>query len=421
MNRSGLATSAASTDALGDPFSPQSESEKMTDHGAVETLSRELSRELLFTPYQIRGLTVPNRIVMAPMTRGFSPNGCPGADVAAYYRRRAEGGVGLIITEGVAVDHPAAMGDAGLQENNVPYLAGEGPLAGWREVVRQVHEAGGKIIPQLWHQGVMRKPNTGPHPQVPSISPSGIWGALGMTSINPGSIPADMKIGQPMDEAEIEAAIDAFVRCAVNAVEVGFDGIALHGGHGYLLDNFLWEGTNRRDDRWGGDRTRRAEFPAEIVRRIRREIGDELPILFRFSQWKQQDFKATLAQTPDQLGEVLGPLAEAGVDLFDASVRYYNSPAFEGSPANLAGCAKAVTGKASMAVGGVGISRGMYDKDGGERPPIDYDPLLERFARGEFDLVAVGRALLGDPAWAAKFRVHEMPRDYQSSDDATLT
>lgn len=390
---------------------------------AVDVPQARRSREPLYQPLTIRGMTLCNRVVMAPMTRGFSPGGVPGADVADYYRRRAEGHCGLIVTEGVAIDDPAALGDAGLDEKDVPVLAGEAPLAGWREVVKGVHDAGGHIIAQLWHQGVLRKPGTGSHPDEPTISPSGIWGPLGrMSSIAPGSIPADPKVGEPMTEARIEQAIDAFVRCARNAIDVGFDGVALHGGHGYLIDNFLWEGTNQRDDRWGGDRARRGAFAVEIVRRIRAVIGDDHPILFRFSQWKQQDFRATLADTPEQLAELLCPLADAGVDVFDASVRYFNRAAFEGSSLSLAGWAKRLTGKLSMAVGGVGINQGVYDTGKKAAAVDNVELLLDRFEAGEFDLVAVGRAMLGDPHWARKARHGEAIRAYDAEADLrTLT
>lgn len=383
---------------------------------------QSVDREVLFQPLQIRAMQLRNRIVMSPMTRGFSPAGVPTDAVATYYRRRAEGGTGLIITEGVTVDHPAALGDAGLGENNIPTLDTPAAIEGWRKVVEGVHAHGGKIIPQLWHQGVMRKPGTGPNPDVPSVSPSGIWGPLGrMTSIAPGSIPSDPQIGAPMSEADIEDAIAAFVRSAVNAVEAGFDGIALHGGHGYLIDNFLWEGTNLRDDRWGGSRAKRSEFPAEIVRRIRAAIGEDFPIFFRFSQWKQQDFRATLADTPEELREVLQPLAEAGVDVFDASVRYYNRAGFEGDPACLAGVARRVTGKLSMAVGGVGINQGMYDRDKAIAVVSDFTPLLDRFAAEEFDLVAVGRAMIGDPQWTHKFQAGEATEPYRVENDGVLS
>src|SRR5208283_1155497 len=109
--------------------------------------------EILFRPLDYKGLHLSNRIVMAPMTRCFSPGGVPGADVAAYYRRRAESGVGLIVTEGTWIPHHAAS-----NEENAPRFYGDDALAGWRHVVAEVHAAGGKIMPQLWHTGLTRRP-----------------------------------------------------------------------------------------------------------------------------------------------------------------------------------------------------------------------------------------------------------------------
>ena len=382
-----------------------------------------MSRDILFQPLTIKNMALRNRIVMSPMTRGFCPDGIPTPDVAAYYRRRAEGECGLIVTEAVAVDHPVSSGDAGLDERDVPFLVGEDALAGWREVIDQVHEAGAKIVPQLWHQGVMRIPGTGPNPHLPSFGPSGIWGPLGrMTSIKPRAIPEGSYVCEPPSDEQIEEVIEAFVRCAKNAIDIGFDGIALHGGHGYLIDDFLWEGTNRRDDKWGGDRVRRARFAVEIVKRIRAAIGEDYPIFFRFSQWKLQDFKGKLADNPEELAEILLALSEAGVDVFDASVRYFDSAAFPDSELNLAGWAKKITGKPSMAVGGVGINQGMYDKGPSVVVESNIDRLVPRMERGEFDLVAVGRSMLGDAHWARKVRTGEEIRPYQADlDDKQLT
>jgi len=361
------------------------------------------TRRCLLSPLEVGRIVIPNRIAMSPMTRGFCPGGEPTQAVADYYARRAAGGCGLIVTEATGICHPSAVGDAGLGEDDIPVLHGDAPIAGWRRVVDAVHAVGGLIVPQLWHQGVLRIPGTGPHKEAPAIGPSGLWGPFDrMTSLGPEKRPAQPCIGSPMTEAEIEAVVDAYVVSARNAVLAGFDGIALHGAHGYLIDAFLWEETNQRDDRWGGDRVRRTAFACEIVRRIRATIGPDLPILFRFSNWKQQDFRAQLAATPQELEEVLMPLAEAGVDIFDASVRYFDRPAFPGSEMNLAGWAKKVTGKMSMAVGGVGINKGMYDGDAGVSSVDNVDAVVRRFERGEFDLVAVGRALLGDPAWPKK-------------------
>jgi len=128
----------------------------------------------LFQPLRVRGVTLGNRVVMSPMTRSFSPRGVPDEKVAAYYRRRAEGETGLIITEGVGIDHPSALGEAGLGEADIPELSGADAIAGWQRVVDDVHAAGGLIFPQLWHMGVMKEPGTGPHPDAPAMRPSGV-------------------------------------------------------------------------------------------------------------------------------------------------------------------------------------------------------------------------------------------------------
>ena len=365
-------------------------------------------REALFQALTIGDLTLKNRIVMAPMTRSFSPDGVPGADVAAYYARRAADGTGLILTEGVAIDHPAAVGEAGLKEIDIPQLHGDAALNGWRDLFSAVHGAGGTIIPQLWHQGVLRVKGTGRHPEAETISPSGLWGPLGrQCSINPSVIPADGQRGAPATDAEIADVIVAYARSAANAMACGADGIAIHGAHGYLPDNFLWAETNQRTDRWGGSRAQRSQFAADVVAAIRTAIGPNKPIFFRFSQWKQQDFKARLAETPQELEEILTPLADAGVDVFDASVRYFNRAEFAGSDMNLAGWAKKVTGKMGMTVGGIGINKGLYDTKEGLAATDNTALLLQRFNRGEFDLCAVGRAMIGDPAFAEKLRKGE--------------
>ncbi|MCX5539998.1 hypothetical protein M3A49_10900 [Paraburkholderia sp. CNPSo 3076] len=110
-----------------------------------------LSSEILFQPFSVGLLTLPNRIVMAPMTRSFAAQGVPGPANAAYYRRRAEGGVGLIISEGTVVDRPASSNDP-----DVPSFHGEAALAGWQGVIDSVHDAGGKMGPQLWHTGAVK-------------------------------------------------------------------------------------------------------------------------------------------------------------------------------------------------------------------------------------------------------------------------
>lgn len=385
--------------------------------GAANAEARSLVAPL-FQPIAIRSLALRNRVVMAPMTREFSPEGVPGDDVVAYYRRRAEAETGLVITEGIGIDHPAALGEAGLGEADIPHLYGDEALAGWRKVVDAVHAAGGNIIPQLWHQGVMREQGTGPHPQAPSMRPAGLWGPVGrQSSIDQSYVERVSAPTSPMTERDIADVIAAYARSARRAIDAGFDGVAIHGAHGYLIDTFFWAETNTRTDRWGGGIAERARFGAEVVRAIRTEIGPRYPIFFRFSQWKQQDFRARLATTPQELEQLLAPLADAGVDVFDGSIRYFNRAEFEGSPLNLSGWAKKVTGKLAMAVGGIGLDRGMYDSNrDGKAAAVDNTALLmERYNRGEFDLVAAGRALLNDPEWTRKLRLGlpQVPFDQQ--------
>lgn len=366
------------------------------------------SIEPLFTPFSLGCKTLRSRIVMSPMTRCHSPRGVPGQDVADYYRRRAEAGVGLIVTEGVGIDHPSALGQGPMGEENVPVMYGEAALAGWKKVVDEVHAAGGLIIPQLWHMGVMRTAGSGPFPDAPSSRPSGLWGPPEKAMLPPPYLEKQLQPTAPMSESEIADVIAGYARSAANAKAAGFDGIAIHGGHGYLIDTFFWSETNRREDRWGGDLIGRTRFGAEVVRAIRDAIGPELPIVLRWSQWKQHDYDAQLARTPQELEMFLRPLVDAGVDLFDTSTRIYSRPAFEGSPMTLAGWTRKLSGKPSMAVGGVGLSKDLQSSfAGGTLAVNNLDQVLEYFERGEFDLLAVGRSLLIDPQWALKARANE--------------
>ncbi|GMG86697.1 NADH:flavin oxidoreductase [Biformimicrobium ophioploci] len=341
----------------------------------------------LFSPFSVKSLTLQNRVAMAPMTRDFSPGGIPGDDVAGYYRRRAEGGTGLIITEGTTVNDPVAS-----LSQRVPEFHGEAALAGWKKVVEDVHAAGGKIFPQLWHVGTARDARKSANPELPSAGPSGL--------LKPGK-----QIAEPMTTAHIERVIEAFAEAAADVQKLGFDGVELHGAHGYLIDQFFWEGTNQRSDAWGGSMAKRAQFAVEVIKAVRAATGPDFPIMLRYSQWKQQDYTARLVQTPQELHDFLAPLADAGVDLFHCSQRRYWEPEFEGSDLNLAGWTKELTGKPTVTVGSVGLNGDFFGAFAGQSSETRaIDDLLTRLERGEFDLVAVGRALLQDPQWANKVR-----------------
>ncbi|VCT92593.1 NADH oxidase [Mycolicibacterium hassiacum DSM 44199] len=341
--------------------------------------------EHLFRPLTIRSLTVPNRFAMAPMTRQASPGGIPGPDVAEYYRRRAAGGVGLIITEGIRLPDPAAG-----YPYSIPTLAGDEALAGWRRVIDAVHAEGATIAAQLWHQGIQREDGDGVVP----VGPSGVDGQ-----------------GQPRGRAlsaeELAELVDLYAHTAATAREIGFDAVELHGAHGYLLDQFLWERTNQRTDGYGGSLTARTRFPAEVIAAVRAAVGPDYPIIFRFSQWKGTDYTATIADGPDQLQQLLRPMVDAGVDVLHPSTRRHYLPGFpdHDPQLSLAGWTRRLTGLPVIAVGSVGLATQFRSERPGQViEPAPVDRLVEQFDAGEFDIVAIGRALLADPGWVNRLR-----------------
>ncbi len=342
--------------------------------------------DVLFRPLEMPGLRLPNRIVMAPMTRSKSPHGVPGADVAAYYRRRAQGGVGLIITEGTYIPHPGA----GFHPD-VPRFHGEAALAGWQRVVDEVHAAGGRIFPQLWHVGL----------SLPAD------GQLGADAVGPsGLLSPGARVRDPMSQGDIDAVIRAYGEAAASAQRLGFDGLEIHAAHGYLIDQFFWEGTNQRLDAYGGDLLRRTRFAVEVIQEVRRNVGRDFPVCLRFSQWKLKDYAARLAHSPQQLASFLQPLADAGVDLFHCSQRRFWDPEFEGSTLNLAGWAAKLTGRITIAVGSVTLDQEFMSTfaNPAQAAVTNIDELLERMQRGEFELVAIGRSLIVNPDWPAIVR-----------------
>lgn len=343
----------------------------------------------LFEPFRLGNLELPTRVVMAPMTRSFSPGGVPNSKVIEYYRRRAAAGVGLIITEGTTVNHPAANGYP-----NVPRFYGEDALAGWKKVVDAVHAEGGRIVPQLWHVGNVRKLGTEPDGDVPGYGP--------MEKLKDGK-----EVVHGMTQADIDNVIAAFAQAARDAQSIGMDGVEIHGAHGYLVDQFFWEGSNQRTDGYGGSLANRSRFAIELIKAVRAAVGPDFPIILRFSQWKQQDYSARLVLTPEALGEFLQPLSDAGVDIFHCSTRRFWEPEFDGSDLNLAGWTRQLTGKPTITVGSVGLDgeflQFMVNTDKVAKP-ADLGALLTRLNNQEFDLVAVGRALLVDPDWAVKVR-----------------
>ena len=233
---------------------------------------------------------------------------------------------------------------------------------------------------QLWHQGAVNYGGDAEsNPDFVALSPSGLS--------HPGET-----FGRAATEAELDSIKRAFVQGALDAAEIGADGVELHSAHGFLLDQFLWPGTNLRTDRYGGPTiTGRATFVAEVARAVREATGPDFAISIRISQWKESDYDAKIVREAGELGQLVSMLRSAGVDIFHASTRRFWTPEWEGSDLGLAGWVKSFTDAPVIAVGSVGLDIDvMASLDGQEGNPTGASriaELMRRFQRGDFDLV----------------------------------
>ncbi len=235
------------------PFAPQQTAQfpyLRGNHATGQHGNRPMPN--LFDPIRLGDLALPNRVIMAPLTRARSPGHVPGPLVAEYYRQRAS--AGLIISEGVPVS-PLAVGYA-----DVPGLWSEEQVEGWKPVTRAVHEAGGRILAQIWHVGRISDPSFlgGQTP----VAPSAI-AAKGHVSLLRPQRP--YVTPRALETEEVASIVEQFRQAAANAQRAGFDGVELHAANGYLLDQFLQDSTNRRTDRYGGSIENRARLLMEAT------------------------------------------------------------------------------------------------------------------------------------------------------------
>ena len=340
---------------------------------------------MIFENYKLKNINLRNRIVMAPMTRNQSPGGIPTQEVIAYYSRRAKAEVGLIITEGIEVSHKASSAYP-----NVPRLDSNEAKDAWKMVVEGIKNNNGAVIAQLWHCGGFRKLGMQPNPEVPGHTASGL--------VKPGK-----KVAHEMTLNDIKETIDAYASDAKICEEIGFDGVEIHGAHGYLIDNFFWSGTNIREDEYGGSIDNRSQFVSDIIKSIRENVGENFIVGLRFSQWKQHDFEAKLASNPEELKTILTSPVESGLDYLHSSMRRFWESEFEGSEENLAYWTKKITKIPTIGVGSVGLDSDFIDMTA-PATPTSIDKAIDDITNYKYDLIAVGRALLSDHEWVLKMK-----------------
>ncbi|MDD1673934.1 MAG: hypothetical protein LUP99_05955 [Methanomicrobiales archaeon] len=208
----------------------------------------------LFSPYQLGPLVLPNRIVMAPMTRCRAVKGnVPGPLSVIYYSQRAS--AGLIITEGSQVS-PQGVGF-----HRSPGIHSQEQVEGWRKVIAGIHQGGGRCLLQLWHVGRVSHPDflEGKLPIAPSALP------VGEDLHTPDGTKKPIPVPRALETEEIPGIVEQFRSAAANAKAAGFDGVEIHGANGYLLDQFLRDGSNRRNDEYGGSLENRMRFPLDVA------------------------------------------------------------------------------------------------------------------------------------------------------------
>ncbi|MFM0216573.1 MULTISPECIES: NADH:flavin oxidoreductase [Paraburkholderia] len=345
----------------------------------------------ILSPYNRNGIAVRNRIAVAPMTRITATEyGQPTQTMFDYYKRFAKGGFGLVTTEGIYTDKAFSQG-----YRFQPGLADDEQAKAWSAFNREMHEHGTLVFAQLMHAGALSQGNVyRNHTVGPSaVRPKGeqmtfYWGE--------GLYPEPKQ----MTDAEIDEAIQGFADAARRAVNIaGFNGVEIHGANGYLLDQFLTAGTNRRTDRWGGDTKARTQLLVDVVNAVRHNVGDVVPVGIRISQGKVNDFGSKWSGGEADAEVIFGALADAGIDFLHVTEHEAWQPAFEGTRDSLVTLARRYAPNVTITANG-----GLHTAE-----------RIENALAAGADLVTVGRSALANPDLPKLLAKQREPRTFDSS------
>ncbi|QFY09926.1 NADH:flavin oxidoreductase [Nonomuraea phyllanthi] len=325
-------------------------------------------------PALVGGIDLANRLAVAPMTRvSAAQDGTPTAEMADYYAGFADGGFGLLITEGTYTDTAYSQGYL-----NQPGIVTARHAAAWRDIADRVHAAGARIVLQLMHAGALsqgnryRSESVGPSAvppigeKMPEYGGHGPWPA-------PRAMSAD----------DIEEAVRGFAASAARARAAGFDGVEVHAANGYLLDQFLTDYTNRRDDAYGGPVANRVRLTAEVVSAIRAEAGEDFCVGVRLSQTKVNDFVHRWRGGAHDARIIFAALAAAGSSYLHIASEgrdWIETARLDGG-LTITGLARQVTGLPVIANGGM----------------HDLAQAAQVLSDGHADVVSVARGALANP------------------------
>lgn len=340
----------------------------------------------LFTPIEIGAVTLRNRAAVAPMTRvSATADGRPTQQMAHYYASFAEGGFGLVITEGIYTDKAYSQGYL-----HQPGLTDSAQQDAWRAIVAGVHARGGRIFAQLMHAGALSQGNIYRHD---TRGPSALRPKGQQMSVYRGDGPYRMPVA--MSASEIAEALNGFADAALLAQKAGFDGVEIHGANGYLLDQFLTEGVNLRDDDYGGSVEGRLRLIVEAVQAVRAAVGSMFAVGLRISQGKVNDFIHKWRGGEQEATAIFGALGRLPIDYLHTTEFRAWQPAFEPGP-SLAALAKMNVAVPVIANGS------LHD-------PTQAAGMLER---GEANLVSLGRGALTHPDWPRRVAAGQAIEDF---------
>jgi len=336
--------------------------------------------DILFSPFNINGFKLKNRTGVAPMTRMSSPgDSIPRQDVLDFLVRRAQNDAAIVYTEAIVTDYESAQGYPGQAR-----LTTQRQIDAWKPVVKAIQQEGAVAVMQMFHCGRMAYPEVNPAGRV--IAPS----AITLEQDNPMT-GSPYPVPDAMTQFDIDHVINGFVETARGAVEAGFDGIEIHGAHGYLINSFLSSYSNQRTDAYGGSVEKRYRFAHEVIEAVRKVVPEERLLIFRISNWGVADMKVSLFDNKDEWQQMIRLLSNEPIDAISVSTYDYSEKAF-GTDQNMAQLTREVTPLPIMICGKI------------------YDRASAEDALEHADIVLSAKSILLNPNWVDDIRTgKELP------------
>ncbi|WP_422659249.1 NADH:flavin oxidoreductase [Paenibacillus sp. EC2-1] len=341
----------------------------------------------LFEPFNIGRITLKNRVGVAPMTRiSATEKGLVTDRMVKYYRSFADGGFGLIITEGTYIDDKYSQ-----TYQFQPGIAYEEQAQEWKRVVDAVHSQDTKIFMQLQHTGPLSQGNRFVNE---TIAPSSVQPKGEQLKFYLGE--GAFRLPREITKEEIVDVKKSFVDAAKRAKSIGFDGIELHGANGYLLDAFLTEHTNKRNDEYGGTTENRVRLLVEIIQDVREAVGENFTVGIRISQSKVNDYAYKWSAKEHDAKTIFGALGKSGLDFIHVTEFEAWKPAFD-------------TGKDSLAVLAKKYSQLPIIVNGQLEKPERASKMINN---GDADMVTLGKGALANHDWVKKVKNGEPLKEF---------